>query len=93
MRNRSILWNKEDVIKVVQLTRGVDGRSKSKIIRTLTAQCHDASPLPISRDDLGDCNSCGNVGASVCNVCINGSYYIKEKTHYEFTEAYTEVEE
>lgn len=34
------------------------------------------SPL-ISRDSLGDCNSCGNLGTATCNSCTNGSRYIK----------------
>lgn len=40
----SKIWKSEDVIKVITKTRGVDGRSKSRIIRNLSAQCHDASP-------------------------------------------------
>lgn len=43
------LWKAEDVIKVIAAVRGVDGRTKSLIIRNLTAKCHDASDLPESQ--------------------------------------------
>ena len=39
--NSNKLWKAEDVIKVITTVRGVDGRTKSLIIRHLTAKCHD----------------------------------------------------
>lgn len=43
-----------------------------------------SSPI-ISKDSLGDCNSCGNAGTSTCNSCVNGSRYLKRQERINST--------